>query len=94
MKRGLDEKKTPISFTKWGHSPIPRGLPFFAMGPSNGSENRDLNTGPTLLIRILKKEKEFKWISHSRSVSWESGYEEKKISAQDFRGSKMNKESA
>jgi len=23
MKRRLDEKKTPISFKKWGHSPIP-----------------------------------------------------------------------
>jgi len=40
----------------------PRPL-FFAMDSRKGSENKKLNPGPTLEMSILKKEKEFKWIS-------------------------------
>ena len=64
------------------------------MGPKKGFENKELNMDSTTQMSILKKEREFKWISCSGSVSWRSGYGEKKISARDFRGSRMNKESA
>jgi len=33
------------------------------MDSRKGSENKKLNPGPTLEMSILKKEKEFKWIS-------------------------------
>jgi hypothetical protein len=60
MKRRLGEKRPRFPSRNGVILLFPTAPPFFAMGPRNGSENKELNMKPISEMSILKKEKEFK----------------------------------
>jgi hypothetical protein len=69
MKRRLDEKKTPISFKKWGHSPIPNQTSQFLPWMQEKSQRIRNSTWGDIGDEYTKKRKGFQMDFVSRVQS-------------------------